>query len=293
MPERAAQHQLAHDPLDRPAVADEPIGQVVEQLRMGGPIAEHPEVVDGRDEAPAEDVVPDAIHRDSRRQGVGRIGDPPGEVQASAAGRSGRRPAIAREGREHPAGHDRADGLRVAAEEDPLVLGRPVGHGRCAPGLGEPGLELPERLRAACRIRPVADTSSSSRPRSTSQASRADRASASGRSGKEPSASAASDSDSGAAVSLGEGEGRIDRRVPEQADHHRGRAGGRGPLIGEEGAADGDESVGAAAGRRAHVVEILRRGVRELEIGAPAPPHLQVERVPARGSWSRICRSRP
>ena len=40
----------------------------------------------------------------------------------------------------------------------------------------------------------------------------------------------------GAPISLGEGEGRIDRRVPEQADHRRGRGHGRRALIGEEGA---------------------------------------------------------
>src|SRR5437667_114566 len=66
--ERAAQDQLAQPPFYRPAVPDESIRQVVEQLRMGGSIAERPEIVDGRDEPPAKEVVPDAVHRDPRRQ---------------------------------------------------------------------------------------------------------------------------------------------------------------------------------------------------------------------------------
>ena len=47
---------------------------------------------------------------------------------------------------DHPAGHDRTDRIRVAAEEDLLVLGRPLGHGWSTPGLGELGLDLPEGL---------------------------------------------------------------------------------------------------------------------------------------------------
>ena len=53
--------------LDRPAVADEAVGEVIEQFRMRRRLAEHAEVIDRRDDAAAEQVMPDAIDDDTRR----------------------------------------------------------------------------------------------------------------------------------------------------------------------------------------------------------------------------------
>ena len=269
-PERAAEDQLAHQSFDRPAVPDEPIGEVVEQLRVGGSIAEGAEVVDGRDEPPAEEVVPDAVHRHARRQRVGRIGDPPGEFQPPAADGRGRRLPVARQGPDHPAGDDRPDILRVPAEGDRLVLGRPLRHGRRASGLGESGFDLPERLEERAEPnggrRVEVQQSALDEP-----GEQAGPGLGIGQVGQRAVAHRRERFGHGPSVTPGEDGGRVDRIVPEQPERRSGRGHGRRSLIREEGAPEGDISLGTAAGRRAHVVQVLRRGVREFQVGAHGP----------------------
>ena len=113
--------------LMRPAVLDEPVGQVVEQLGVGGRLAQGAEVVDGGDDAPAEEVVPDAVDHDAGGEGVGGVDDPFGQFEA------GRLRIVdcglRIEGFEEAAGGEGGRGFGVAADEDVFVGGVAVGGG--------------------------------------------------------------------------------------------------------------------------------------------------------------------
>ena len=65
-----AQDDRPHQLLDRPAVADEPGRQVVEQLGVRRRVAGDAEVVDARDQPLAEQVLPDAVDHHARRERV-------------------------------------------------------------------------------------------------------------------------------------------------------------------------------------------------------------------------------
>ena len=236
----------------------------------------------------AEDVVPDAVDRDPRRQRVGRVGDLPGELQPAAAA-LGRRwlpvapPAIAGSIRRGTTG---PGGLRVAADEDVLVL---AASRRSWPGRGS-GLRqrrpraAPDSFRQRRQLRRGAGASDPARPRPTSHASRRGPGLGVGPVGQRRRRPAPRAIRARPARTARPGRpSDVDRRRLErpQAPAVAAAQGGR-PLVGEDGAADGDVSLGTAAGRRPHVVQVLRRRVRELDVRRPAPPHLQVERAPTR-----------
>src|SRR5690606_16010312 len=63
----------------------EPVRQPVEQLGMRRLFTEHAEVIDGRDEAAAEEMMPDAVHPDARGERVVRRSDQIGDDLASGA----------------------------------------------------------------------------------------------------------------------------------------------------------------------------------------------------------------
>ena len=52
---------------------------------MGRPCAKRPEVRRRGDQAPSEVLLPDPVHQDAREEGIGRIGDRGGQVQAPAS----------------------------------------------------------------------------------------------------------------------------------------------------------------------------------------------------------------
>ena len=74
--------EFADEFLEGPALGDELRGEVVEQLRVRGLVAEATEVVHGRDEAAPEEVVPDAVDHDASGERVLRGGDGLGEGEA-------------------------------------------------------------------------------------------------------------------------------------------------------------------------------------------------------------------
>ena len=78
------QHDRSHEPLDRPAVADESPGKVIEQLGMRRHVAGHAEIVDGFDDSFAEEMMPDAIHDHPRSERILRAGEPLREFEPAA-----------------------------------------------------------------------------------------------------------------------------------------------------------------------------------------------------------------
>ena len=70
------------DLLEAPALVEQLDRQPVEQLRVAGRRALGAEVVFGFDDAEPEELLPEAVHDNPRRQRVGRIDQPLGQVEA-------------------------------------------------------------------------------------------------------------------------------------------------------------------------------------------------------------------
>ena len=149
------------------------------------------------------------------------------------------------------------------------------------PGIGESAFDLPEgrehRAEPSCRRRVEFQQTA---PRAATRAARTGARRRTDRARSRPPAPPAIRTRP--PITLGEGARRIDRRISEQADRRPGRGQARRALIREADISDGDVTIGTTTGRRTHVVEVLGRGVRELEVAASASPHLEIERVPTR-----------
>ena len=111
-------------PLQRPARSDEPAGQVVEQFRVGGPLAQLAEVAGRGNQAPAEVAFPDPVHHHPGGQRVLGTGNGPGQFEPPAPLRERRRGRRAREDREEPPRGLRAQRRGIAAQVDPHVRDR-------------------------------------------------------------------------------------------------------------------------------------------------------------------------
>ena len=187
------------------------------------------------DESAAEDVVPDAVHRDPCRQRVGRIGDPPGEIQSPAAGGPGRMTRGRSRG-PRASGGARPDRRSSGCHEGRRV--RPRASPRSWPGRAGDrgvGLSISRKDSSSAPSRPVAAASSSSNPRSRSHASRRGPGLGVG-SGRAMSRRPAPRAiRTRRAHNARRGARRIDRRVSEQADRRHRRGQGRRALIREAG----------------------------------------------------------
>ena len=166
-----ARHDRPDEPLDRPAVADEPRGQVVEQFRVRGRVARRAEVVDAPHQARAEEVLPDPVDEDAGRERVLLAREPTGQLEPAALRRVDLRGVGHVQDAEEPPGTTgpsfsasprsrisvSAGDLRVAdTERDLAAVGRRVGQGEqlglepCSssePGDGTPGPTVGRRLQ--------------------------------------------------------------------------------------------------------------------------------------------------
>ena len=138
---RARQHQCAHQLLDRPALANESLSQVIQQLRMRRRIAGDSKVINAEDQPLTEQVLPNPIDHHARRQRVLFAGQPLSQFQSAALIRIHGRRIRDRDRAEEPPCHDRAkllgfathtnfgvaDGLGIARSEGDRPL-----HGRIA-----------------------------------------------------------------------------------------------------------------------------------------------------------------
>ncbi len=88
----AAEDDLAEEFLEGPAGRLEAEGEVVEEFRVGGLLAEGTEVVGGADQAATEEVEPGAVDGDPGGEGIPGSGEPIGELEAAgfAGGDRGR-----------------------------------------------------------------------------------------------------------------------------------------------------------------------------------------------------------
>ena len=127
-----AQHQPADHALERVPVGDERRRQVVQQVRMGGRVAEPAEIVDRAHQAVPEQMPPDAVDRHPRRQrvvvGRDRVGQPHAHLAGVGIG------LVVERGQE-PAGHDIPEVLVAPPHQEGLVgrrffdhTGRPARH---------------------------------------------------------------------------------------------------------------------------------------------------------------------
>ena len=125
--------EVAVECLDGPAVVDEPGGQVIQQLGVGGLFPGGAEVVRRGDEAGAEVVLPDAVDEDAGGEGIAGTGDGAGQTEAAVIGIG-----AAVHGGEHleeAAGHGFAGLAEVAPDQDAGGLqARLQGHGHGAVG---------------------------------------------------------------------------------------------------------------------------------------------------------------
>ena len=119
----AGEDEAADEFFEGPAVGDEVVGEVVEEEGVGGGIASGAEVVDGADEAFTEEVHPDAVDEDAGGEGVLRVGDPLGELEATALGGWDDRGVGDFGGLDEAAGDGGAEVADVAADVDGAVGG--------------------------------------------------------------------------------------------------------------------------------------------------------------------------
>ena len=84
MPGRRTEDEAVDEPLLRPTAAYEASGEMIEQLGMSWNLATDAEVIDTAHDALAKELLPDAVHDDTRGQWVARVGQPVGELHASA-----------------------------------------------------------------------------------------------------------------------------------------------------------------------------------------------------------------
>ena len=85
LPVRGRKHDLAIEPLQRPAVGDETRRQIVQQFRMRWLLALHAEIAGRGDQRPAEMPAPHAIHDHPRGQWRGVGEDSVRQIQPSRA----------------------------------------------------------------------------------------------------------------------------------------------------------------------------------------------------------------
>ena len=83
---RMRQNDRAHQLLDRPALADESARQVIQQFRVRRAISGDAKVIDALDQTLAEQMFPDPVHHDARRERIVRTAEPLGELQPPAMG---------------------------------------------------------------------------------------------------------------------------------------------------------------------------------------------------------------
>src|SRR5208283_6163240 len=76
LPIGGGEQNLAVQAFDAPAVLHEIIGEIIEEFLIARLVAGLAEVADGRDDALAEILVPDAIDEDARRQGIALADEP-------------------------------------------------------------------------------------------------------------------------------------------------------------------------------------------------------------------------
>ena len=116
---RTRQHEFANQLLERPAFANEAIGEVIEQFRMRRPFAEHAEIIDRSNDAAAKQMVPDAIDDHTRAMNglISRIGHLAGEFKPAAARLLASRLRAGQRFEQSP-GHALAQALWRAADED-------------------------------------------------------------------------------------------------------------------------------------------------------------------------------
>ena len=103
--------------LDRPAVLDEPGGQVIEELGVGRRLAPHAEIARCRDQGRAEVVHPDPVDQGAGRQRVVGAGDGPRQLEPAAAVDE-RFPLGTGQRGEEPARHRFAQVVGIAAHKD-------------------------------------------------------------------------------------------------------------------------------------------------------------------------------
>ena len=157
---------------DRPAGADELVGQVVEQFGVARPFAEFAEVARRADDAFAEMVLPDAVDHDAGRQRVVRPRQPFGQLQAAAARRDRllvrRRPGFPGSGaaRDRPGGRSgRGGGCARRGRRRAGCRGRrlPARRWRTRSAAAAPSSARPARLPTArARLRASAGSAFSS-----------------------------------------------------------------------------------------------------------------------------------
>ncbi len=85
LPVRLREHHLPDQVLDRPAAIHNLRREIIEQLRMRRRLAGDAEVVNRLDDAPAEQVMPNPIHRHARNERVAGINHPLGQGHTAAS----------------------------------------------------------------------------------------------------------------------------------------------------------------------------------------------------------------
>src|SRR5436309_3439174 len=101
--------------LERPPAGHEPRGEVIEQFRMRGPLAEQSKVARRADQAAAEVMLPDAVHEHPSRQWVAETNDRLSKLKP-AASLSKRLCFAWRQDRQKPSRHFLAEFLHIAAD---------------------------------------------------------------------------------------------------------------------------------------------------------------------------------
>ena len=113
-----AKDESSQETFLRPPVGHEARRQVVEQFGVGGAFAAFAEIVDAADEALAEELLPETIHRHAGRQRVTTIGDPFRELKAAALAGRYRGELVPGGDAQGAAGDDGGGGVGIAAHVD-------------------------------------------------------------------------------------------------------------------------------------------------------------------------------
>ena len=87
-----AKYQGSDEPSLRPSPGNEPSRQVIEQLGMGRPRSGQPKIIDRADDPLAEQLLPDAIDNDPRRERIVVVSDPVSQLAPPALPTGKRRP---------------------------------------------------------------------------------------------------------------------------------------------------------------------------------------------------------
>src|SRR3989442_11458541 len=148
-------HEEADELFCRPALAAVRVCKPIEELRVTWPFAERAKVIHRGDEALAKEVMPNAVHHHPGQEGIGRLEDALGQLEAPTTFphrglvRSGQR-------FEKAARHLLPQLSGLASDEDLLIDAGALGHCRNARWLRDRALDLPvlleERLEALHRF---------------------------------------------------------------------------------------------------------------------------------------------